>query len=227
MRNTASYVLFVECTHAGSQVNLSEEGKGKLSCPYCKYLNGEWMPLHTFYGETYDMKLAERKIYKDGHWNTICFPFSLSAEEIAKLPHVFKYNSWADYQLRTLEDSQFDESTGTLTLTFAPATDIEAGKPYIIRWSKIDEWRETNVYNIYYQLFRGVTMQQNEEGLNTIVHTPYASLTPVSKAPIIKDFKSLTEPGGSPPSAFPRASGQRIARFPSQESRDILQAARA
>ena len=71
--------------------------------------------------------LAGRTLYKDGKWNTLCLPFALSAEQVnAQL---------APDGLMTLSGSEFDSANGTLTLDFADATEIEAGKPYIVKWA--------------------------------------------------------------------------------------------
>ena len=69
--------------------------------------------------------LSGRTLYKDDSWNTLCLPFSLDAAQVAA--HL------APEALMTLKTSDF--SGGTLTLTFEDATEIAAGKPYIIKWS--------------------------------------------------------------------------------------------
>ena len=104
-------------------------------------------------GESVNVYLADRTLYKTGDWNTLCLPFSLTAEQLATSP-------LADYtELRTLkeEGTTFDPATGTLTLNFTPATgddavtSIEAGKPYIIKWENSGE-------NIVNPTFTGVTI---------------------------------------------------------------------
>lgn len=40
--------------------------------------------------------------------------------------------------VKTLESTAFDEATGALTLNFADATYIEAGLPYIVKWTSGD-----------------------------------------------------------------------------------------
>ena len=74
--------------------------------------------------------LAGRTLYKDGKWNTLCLPFSLTEAEIAA-------SLLAGADIRTLASSSFDESDGTLTLTFTAkdeVTSITAGTPYIVKW---------------------------------------------------------------------------------------------
>ena len=69
--------------------------------------------------------LSGRTLYKDGTWNTLCLPFALTAEQVNEQlnPDL----------LMTLERS--DLYQGTLTLNFVDATEILAGKPYIIKWT--------------------------------------------------------------------------------------------
>jgi len=86
-------------------------------------------------GQTLAVALTGRTLYKDGSWNTLCLPFSVT---ISGSP---LYGAGVD--VRTLSSAAFD--SGTLTLNFTPApsvegavTTIEAGVPYIIKWQKPD-----------------------------------------------------------------------------------------
>ncbi len=77
----------------------------------------------------------ERTFFKDGGNNTICLPFSLSASELAESPlsgfsKLQKFTS-AEIVNKGKEDE-------TLELTVESATEIEAGKPYIIAWENGD-----------------------------------------------------------------------------------------
>ena len=73
-----------------------------------------------------DVILDGRTLYKDGGWNTICLPFN-----------VMLSGSVLDgADVRRLSSTEF--SNGTLTLNFTDeneVTELEAGKPYIIRWA--------------------------------------------------------------------------------------------
>ncbi len=77
-------------------------------------------------GVTTDVILDGRTLYKDGGWNTICLPFN-----------VMLSGSVLDgADVRRLSSTEF--SNGTLTLNFTDeneVTELEAGKPYIIRWA--------------------------------------------------------------------------------------------
>lgn len=66
----------------------------------------------------------KRTLYADGGWNTLCLPFSLTDAQT-------KAAFGNDVELRTLE------SVSGNTLTFASATGIIAGVPYLIKVSKV------------------------------------------------------------------------------------------
>jgi hypothetical protein len=78
-----------------------------------------------------DVTLADRTLYKDGNWNTLCLPFDVT---IADSPL-----AGDGVDVRTLSGASLDD--GTLTLTFTEAGAVEtlsAGVPYIIRWTGVD-----------------------------------------------------------------------------------------
>ena len=83
-------------------------------------------------GQTADVNLT--RTLQAGGWNTFCAPFSTA------MP-----SGWT---VKKLSSSAFDSSTGELTLNFANAASIEAGKPYLV---KVD----ANVAN---PTFNGVTI---------------------------------------------------------------------
>lgn len=77
-------------------------------------------------GVTTDVTLANRTLYKDGGWNTICLPFNV----------ILSGSVLDGADVRRLSSTEF--SNGTLTLNFTDeneVTELEAGKPYIIRWA--------------------------------------------------------------------------------------------
>ena len=80
-------------------------------------------------GQTRNVTLADRTLYKDGDWNTICLPFAMDAEQIAASP-------LAGATMKKLDGNNSDLTDGTLTLNFAEATAIEAGKPYLVKWGQ-------------------------------------------------------------------------------------------
>lgn len=107
--------------------------------------------------------LTGRTLWKDGDWNTLCLPFSLSAEQIAA-------SDLAGADIRELTSTSF--SNGTLTLDFTDAgvvTDITAGKPYIVKWTN------TTPNYIENPEFTDVTIV----GTNTNVETEFADFVGV------------------------------------------------
>lgn len=89
----------------------------------------------------------KRKLIADDNWNTLCIPFNLTPEQTTKA-------FGADVELRTLTHAE-----GT-TLTFGKATEIEAGKPYLIR---VKEVPADNVYK-----FTGVKVIASDD--NWTIH---------------------------------------------------------
>ena len=113
----------------------------------------------TNYDSKADVTLSDRTLYKDGNWNTLCLPFSLSAAQIA---------ANADFAGATLmtmdvtEKNGFDAEDGTLYLYFKSATEIEAGVPYLVKWEKAADYEgnEAN-YDISNPVFEGVTISNS------------------------------------------------------------------
>ena len=103
-------------------------------------------------GKLVNVTLADRTLYKDGSWNTLCLPFSLTAEQVT--------NQLDPESLMTLQSSSF--SNGTLTLNFISATSIEAGKPYIIKWTG-----DSQLESLESPTFTGVTIANATANVNT------------------------------------------------------------
>ena len=74
-------------------------------------------------GKVVDVTLADRTLYKDGAWNTLCLPFDVYLD----------YSPLAGATARRLSAGSIDGST--LNLTFGdPVSTLLAGTPYIIKW---------------------------------------------------------------------------------------------
>ena len=73
--------------------------------------------------------LKGRKLYKDGYWNTLTLPFSLSAEKLAT-------TCLAGADIRRFKEASWDAGNERLTIKFSDSNEgkIDAGVPYIIRW---------------------------------------------------------------------------------------------
>ena len=83
-------------------------------------------------GNAQTVVLSGRTLYKDGDWNTLCLPFNLGNSE-AEEGHHFDGTQLEGATVMTLASTGLED--GTLTMTFADATTIEAGKPYIVKWT--------------------------------------------------------------------------------------------
>ena len=117
--------------------------------------------LDRYDGETVvSVTLADRTLYKDGTWNTLCLPFALDANQIETMLD-------SPAQIKTLNTTDFDPETGTLTLNFVETTTIEAGKPYIIKWTKADGYADDNEHNLYEPTFTNVMVSTATEAVES------------------------------------------------------------
>ena len=75
------------------------------------------------------VNLKNRKLYKDGYWNTLTLPFSLDADKLAT-------TCLAGADIRKFESASWDGGNQKLTINFSESNlgKIDAGVPYIIRW---------------------------------------------------------------------------------------------
>ncbi|UKK74577.1 hypothetical protein L6471_02400 [Segatella bryantii] len=113
----------------------------------------------TNYDSKADVTLADRTLYKDGNWNTLCLPFSLSAAQIAANA------DFAGATLMTMDETEkngFNAEDGTLYLCFKSATAIDAGVPYLVKWEKATDYEgnEAN-YDIINPVFENVTLSNS------------------------------------------------------------------
>ena len=183
-RNFA-YVKVDKCAHGEHEVN---------SCKYCLVTDEE---LHTFgdYGEcgvcgiigladnANNSDIIEhwdgatdkaviifgRKLYKDNSWNTLTLPFDVIIAGSILDGAVVK---------ELLKSSNFDDE-GLLTLNFSDdLTTIEAGVPYIVKWTSGD--------NIVSPVFEGVAIDKE---LNNIISDD-------GKVEFIGNFSPVVLPGG-------------------------------
>lgn len=81
--------------------------------------------INAYNGQTINVQLTGRTLYKDDSWNTICLPFDVT---IAGSP----LDGATVMELNTTSSSLTES---TLTLKFDEVSAIEAGKPYLIKWA--------------------------------------------------------------------------------------------
>ncbi len=100
--------------------------------------------IHENYGN-YNVSIADRTLYTDNYWNTLCLPFSLSDFTGTPL-------EGAVVKELDIEGDYSGHKTGvegnTLHLYFKEATSITAGKPYFVKYSSGD--------NIIEPVFSGI-----------------------------------------------------------------------
>ncbi len=73
------------------------------------------------------VNLKNRKLYKDGYWNTLTLPFNLSAEKLAT-------TCLAGADIRKFVSASVDGDKLTINFSGSNLGEIEAYVPYIIRW---------------------------------------------------------------------------------------------
>ena len=95
------------------------------------------------------VRLKDRTLYRDNHWNTICLPFNLTAEQYNSVScplagaTIFKMDeSTTGYYPNGVENSSMhiNYTSPTVLLWFEnanPSTNgLQAGKPYLVKWTE-------------------------------------------------------------------------------------------
>lgn len=139
--------------------------------------------INTYKGMSFDVMLKGCKLYKDGNWNTICLPFSLSSfkggifnQNVKVTPQQTKQVCFIKelddrkYKVKTGEDTYSDQyyytgcEDGKLYMFFKEITGgMKAGCPYIVRWAKEDNYDPAlpNTYTIEDPVIKNVTLSGN------------------------------------------------------------------
>lgn len=81
--------------------------------------------LSNYNGETVNVALSGRTLYKDNKWNTLCLPFAIN-DFTTETP-------LKDATVMKLSSSSFGD--GTLELDFESLTKLEAGQPCLVKWA--------------------------------------------------------------------------------------------
>lgn len=124
-------------------------------------------------------------------YNTFSVPFEIPA------------GKYADYKLsgvKKLTDSEFDSSTGVLSLTFDDAMAIEPGKPYLVKVSE----------NVVNPIFNGVTVSS---AATTTETTAVDFIPTLGATTIAGDVKSILFLGASNKLYHPSAENQQMKGF--------------
>jgi hypothetical protein len=105
--------------YVGCEIDCSSNIDNWVSTAWASYMAGPYAVV----------KLHNRKLYRDGYWNTLTLPFGLSAEKLAK-------TCLAGADIRFFKNASWDADNERLTINFSDSNEgkIEAGVPCIIRW---------------------------------------------------------------------------------------------
>lgn len=110
--------------------------------------------INYYNGKTATVTLTGRTLFKDGKWNTICLPFNVTDGDANESNEVTGGTDGKTFTGTPLEDADirelsttivndgkttgFNTETNSLILNFTAqeaVTKIEAGKPYIVKWT--------------------------------------------------------------------------------------------
>jgi hypothetical protein len=156
-----------------------------------------------------DVKLSRRSLVKDGYWNTLCLPFSLTAAQLEDSPlagaTLMELDTEGTYDNR---QTGFDATTGTLYLYFKTATAIEEGKPYIIKWGTPlpDPDPDATVDAIYEPTFTGVTVNSTDSLFVTSADGAVSFTGIYNPISLVKDDKTVLYMGEANTLYYPNAA---------------------
>ena len=104
-------------------------------------------------GKTCNVMLSGRTFWKDDSWNTLCLSFAINNLTGTPLQGA---------TLRRLDTStsNYNSTTGLLTLNFTDATSVEAGVPYIFKWSSGE--------NVSNPVFESVTVSSSTPATDVV-----------------------------------------------------------
>ena len=130
---------------------------GSKKSPHVVVLNGFALAeksdntevLETWDGQTSNVTLGGRTLYKDGMWNTLCLPFDVTL-----------VGSVLDgAEAHALSSASVEGSTLKLNFTDV-LTKLEAGVPYLIKWAKPDDYdADPSAYDLVEPTFENVSVK--------------------------------------------------------------------
>ena len=125
--------------------------------------------LEQYEGQTFDVKLRGRRLFKDGDWNTLCLPFStdLTAPLFTDSREytIMELDVTGTYYLKGDDDREKPYKTGvqdgTLYLFFKEAKSISTGTPYIVKWKEVENYNPLDpAYDYQDPVFANVTIDK-------------------------------------------------------------------
>ena len=132
---------------------------GKSETITCVFFFEELSNKHTLANydrKTVNVSFPERILYKDGDWNTICLPFDVT---VAGSPL-----DGDGVTVKTLKGASLENGTLALTFTEGSETELKAGVPYLIKWTKPEPYVAFNyehpelASDLYAPTFKNVTL---------------------------------------------------------------------
>ena len=166
---TDSYTRGTNATHFGNgKIDALAGLKGTIECTDFYYVidnnenNAE--VIDNIPGGSVSIMLLGRTLYQDDAWNTLCLPYAINN---------FSGTPLEEATVKTLTSSDYNSETGALTLTFSDnLTAIEAGKPYIVKWSSGSD--------IVNPLFENVTVNSTPNNVSTTCVNFIGTTSPVT-----------------------------------------------
>ena len=116
-----------------------------------------------------NITLSGRTLYKDGYWNTLCLPFDVTIAESPLVGATVKeLDTEGTYD--TDKKTGYDTTSGTLYLYFKDATEIVAGKPYLVKWAATtpDNFESPVFNSVTIDNTASTTVTASNKGLNTV-----------------------------------------------------------
>ena len=147
--NTNDYYSYLEITYPAAPI-AAEIGDPNNTAEVETFLT-------TYDGQTVDELSIVRPVYRNTYYNTLCLPFDMNAAQIAA-------SSIAGAEIKEFTGAEVvgDE----LLIDLAPVDEIEAGKPYFIKYSSADALTQLDFTNVTIDAtapqgvtFNGVTLR--------------------------------------------------------------------
>ena len=181
---TKYYAAIEPCTHSGAGIIIDDGTTHHTTCTYCLTGEADLTETHTFNSDgeckcgllglndaadnaailakwnvwARPVALSGRTLYKDGSWNTLSLPFAVND---------FTGTPLEGATVKTLESASFDNGTLTLNFSENSLTSIEAGKPYIVKWTKEAGYVDDDAHNIVNPMFNEVTISNTTADVTT------------------------------------------------------------
>ena len=154
-------------------------------------------------GYVADVTLSGRSLYKDGDWNTICLPFDV----------VLEGSPLDGATARPLSEASITGSTLNLKFDEPVVDKLVAGTPYIIKWTKTDDYVDDDEHNIVAPVFNGVTIDKTDHSYDNKVNdnTRVRFLGTYKSMEFTEENRSILFVGADNTLYYPQpASGQNL-----------------